>query len=223
MSSSRYGHRFAAFGVAGSTASLLLLALLCHSRLGHRLDMLHSSHPSDSASNKHEIVYRQRALQQWNHSELYHEAHAANVASSPPCEDIFKNLSRNASWQDAPTARYLCGYATHCDGDWPSSALLPLILCRGVDLDANATAGGFAGAEGDTNTIFQTSMFIHFILPPLLLCYLYLLFRLLATTADSYFSPALETFSFEMGLPPRFAGAVSVFVIYGINCISFVI
>jgi len=29
----------------------------------------------------------------------------------------------------------------------------------------------------------------------------------LATTADSYFSPALESFSFELNLPPRFAGA----------------
>ena len=29
----------------------------------------------------------------------------------------------------------------------------------------------------------------------------------MATTADSYFSPALESFSFELNLPPRFAGA----------------
>jgi len=41
----------------------------------------------------------------------------------------------------------------------------------------------------------------------MLLLYLLLLFRLLATTADSYFSPALESFSFELNLPPRFAGA----------------
>ncbi|EED88279.1 predicted protein [Thalassiosira pseudonana CCMP1335] len=51
------------------------------------------------------------------------------------------------------------------------------------------------------------SIFIYLLLPPLLLLYLLLLFRLLSTTADHYFSPALETFSFELGLPPRFAGA----------------
>ena len=33
-----------------------------------------------------------------------------------------------------------------------------------------------------------------------------LLFRLLGTTAEDYFSPSLEMFSVKLGLPPRFAG-----------------
>lgn len=45
------------------------------------------------------------------------------------------------------------------------------------------------------------------LLPPLTFAYLLLLFRLLATTADSYLAPSLESFSFELGLPPRLAGA----------------
>lgn len=42
----------------------------------------------------------------------------------------------------------------------------------------------------------------------LLLCAvaLGLAFRLLATTAEDYFSPILTQLSQEMGLPPRFAG-----------------
>lgn len=71
--------------------------------------------------------------------------------------------------------------------------------------------GSAKEAKGTSNSksIFQSAVFVYCLLPPLILCYLYLLFRLLATTADCYFSPALETFSFEMGLPPRFAGVVS--------------
>ena len=33
-----------------------------------------------------------------------------------------------------------------------------------------------------------------------------MLFVLLGSTADDYFSPALEQFSTKLGLPPRFAG-----------------
>jgi Ca2+/Na+ antiporter len=43
-------------------------------------------------------------------------------------------------------------------------------------------------------------------LSPILLLGLTLLFRLLGSTADEYFSPSLEMFSVKLGLPPRFAG-----------------
>ena len=44
------------------------------------------------------------------------------------------------------------------------------------------------------------------ILTPIVLLWLVLLFRLLGSTAEEYFSPALEMFSIKLGLPPRFAG-----------------
>lgn len=44
------------------------------------------------------------------------------------------------------------------------------------------------------------------LLSPILLLLLTLLFRLLGSTADDFFSPALEMFSTQLGLPPRFAG-----------------
>jgi len=44
------------------------------------------------------------------------------------------------------------------------------------------------------------------ILTPFLLIWMITLFRLLGSTAEDYFSPALEMFSVKLGLPPRFAG-----------------
>jgi Ca2+/Na+ antiporter len=44
------------------------------------------------------------------------------------------------------------------------------------------------------------------LLSPLWLTALITLFRMLGSTAEDYFSPALEMFSVKLGLPPRFAG-----------------
>jgi len=41
---------------------------------------------------------------------------------------------------------------------------------------------------------------------PFLLLWMVLLFRMLGSTAEDYFSPSLEMFSVKLGLPPRFAG-----------------
>ena len=38
--------------------------------------------------------------------------------------------------------------------------------------------------------------------------WLFLLFRVLSSTAENYFSPILTQLSQEMGLPPRFAGGM---------------
>ena len=44
------------------------------------------------------------------------------------------------------------------------------------------------------------------ILSPILLLWMVLLFRMLGSTAEDFLSPSLEMFSFKLGLPPRFAG-----------------
>lgn len=44
------------------------------------------------------------------------------------------------------------------------------------------------------------------VLSPFMLLWLVLLFRLLGSTAEDFFSPALEMLSHQFGLPPRFAG-----------------
>ena len=77
-----------------------------------------------------------------------------------------------------------------------SMVLPPLVMCRGKVDDRDKYPYDVA----------RLTLVVVF-LPLALFAYLILLFHLLATTADSYFSPALESFSFELGLPPRFAGA----------------
>lgn len=44
------------------------------------------------------------------------------------------------------------------------------------------------------------------IISPFMIVWLILLFRMLGSTAEDFFSPSLEMFSMKMGLPPRFAG-----------------
>jgi len=96
------------------------------------------------------------------------------------CDDIFDNTPSINSTQSIPTIR--CQYARTCEN---SGLLLPFIFCH--------------------NTLFSTSTWMMVLFPPLLLG-LTLLFRLLGSTADEYFSPSLEMFSVKLGLPPRFAG-----------------
>jgi solute carrier family 24 (sodium/potassium/calcium exchanger), member 6 len=44
------------------------------------------------------------------------------------------------------------------------------------------------------------------VLAPVMLIWLVVLFRMLGSTAEDFFSPSLEMFSTQLGLPPRFAG-----------------
>ena len=110
----------------------------------------------------------------------------------------------------------LCHYAKNCKkSGWPSRIVLPLLLCHGVDdyngtgmsTMLNATTAISYSSQTATKASSISTTLLAILLFASLLLYLLLLFRLLATTADNYFSPALETFSFELGLPPRFAGA----------------
>ena len=59
-------------------------------------------------------------------------------------------------------------------------------------------------------SVFCSSYFSTFsltlILSPVILIWMILLFRMLGSTAEDFFSPALEMFSVKLGLPPRFAG-----------------
>ncbi len=146
-------------------------------------------------------------------------AAATATTAPPPCGDIFANVARgdgDSSPRDDEYDDYdarLCDYARGCEGESASTLLLPLVLCRGGTIDPAADDGGGGGGGGpapppsSSRRSAGRAIALAVLLPPALLAYLVLLFRLLATTADSYFSPALESFSFELGLPPRFAGA----------------
>jgi len=74
----------------------------------------------------------------------------------------------------------------------------------------------FARTCSDGEGIFLSAVFCNnevlstmgwcMLLSPMLLLWLVLLFRMLGSTAEDYFSPSLEMFSLKLGLPPRFAG-----------------
>lgn len=84
-----------------------------------------------------------------NHVHLHHHHHSSSRElyvegtssfTSRPCEDIFDgvpNSNATATADDDEVQqrqeRYLCHYARHCHGCWPSTLLLPLILCREFD------------------------------------------------------------------------------------------
>jgi hypothetical protein len=131
-----------------------------------------------------------------------------------PCAEIFQNVLRSKTntatstevaqnhWNmynefDDYDAR-LCDYAKHCIGETPFPELLPLLMCRGVD---SHDVGHEHNNNNNKKITYESVLeyiFVCILLPPALVIYLILLFRLLATTADSYFSPALESFSFEL-------------------------
>eukprot|EP00977_Amphora_coffeiformis_P024827 scaffold17307_cov170-Amphora_coffeaeformis.AAC.4 len=53
---------------------------------------------------------------------------------------------------------------------------------------------------------WMSRQFLMVLLSPAVVLWLVLLFRMLGSTAEDYFSPALEMFALKLQLPPRFAG-----------------
>ena len=101
--------------------------------------------------------------------------------SSERCDEIFTKTTNAKSSYTEPSQR--CLYARACDEG--EGLLLPFVFCH--------------------TTILSTSAWF-ILISPILLLGLAVLFRLLGSTAEDYFSPSLEMFSLKLGLPPRFAG-----------------
>jgi sodium/potassium/calcium exchanger 6 len=55
------------------------------------------------------------------------------------------------------------------------------------------------------NQRFSTTV-LAWLISPIIILWMVLLFRMLGSSAEDFFSPALEMFSIKLGLPPRFAG-----------------
>jgi len=89
-----------------------------------------------------------------------------------------------------PPSAERCSYASTCNGG--KGLLLSFVFCSDPDNDNNKT--------------YHSPYFYTLLLSPPLILWLVLLFRMLGTTAEFYFSPSLEMFSLNLGLPPRFAG-----------------
>ena len=98
-------------------------------------------------------------------------------------EDDYSRFSCRYIFEKVPDSGYAqCQYAKTCNGGegvWSS-----FVFCSNF-LSVNAYL---------------------IILSPIIVIWMVLLFRLLGSTAEDYFSPSLEMFSVKLGLPPRFAG-----------------
>lgn len=82
-----------------------------------------------------------------------------------------------------------CLFAKTCDnGD---GIVFPSLFCT-----EDSASGGYRSFISKIILIFGLSLV------------LLMLFRLLNSTTDEFFSPGLELFSLHLGLPPRFAGVV---------------
>lgn len=236
MSTRSFASTFAYWGTLGTFFSLGVLSLLSnHSCSPWWMDdaIAWQELATTSTSQRQRRRMRKLLAQQSSASSssslsasLTNDANTTKVAMlmNLPCSEIFQNVLRSnnntaavvaATWNmynefDDYDAR-LCDYAKHCIGETPFPELLPLLMCRGID--SRDVGHGNNNDDNNTNnkkTTYESVLeyiLVCILLPPALVIYLILLFRLLATTADSYFSPALESFSFELGLPPRFAGA----------------
>jgi Ca2+/Na+ antiporter len=225
--SQQYANKFSAYGFIASVFSLFFLAVWCQ-----LLDQIATFEENQLGSRL--LVENNNTITQYHVStsddqyfdnEFYKDNKIIEVTDSTiDCGDIFlatRDILRNNN-QSIKREVLLCHHARRCKSSgWPSRILLPLLLCHGVDDNSslfNGTAdsmtyyndvtrsSNITASQSATTTTMSTILLILILFPPLLL-YLLLLFRLLATTADNYFSPSLETFSFELGLPPRFAGA----------------
>jgi sodium/potassium/calcium exchanger 6 len=99
-------------------------------------------------------------------------------------EDDFSQFSCRYIFEKVPDSGYAqCRFAKTCNGGegiWSS-----WVFCR-------------------YNTMSVRTLFL--ILSPFIALWMTILFRLLGSTAEDYFSPSLEMFSVKLGLPPRFAG-----------------
>ena len=209
---SQFASKFSKYGSIATVALLSFLAVAC--RLSYHFI-------SDVRISK-AVEDKERRSLLVNKDKYDRNLDESVVIDNIDCGDIFVIASQtceatNTDERSHNQSALLCHYARKCKSSgWPSRILLPLLLCHGVndsvfnndtEMMSNATTASVRSSQEATKTSsISTTLLVTLLFAPLLL-YLILLFRLLATTADNYFSPALETFSFELGLPPRFAGA----------------
>ncbi|KAL3795639.1 hypothetical protein HJC23_002046 [Cyclotella cryptica] len=113
-----------------------------------------------------------------------HNSSATPEVDNPPCSDILLH--------ETPQER--CQHALDCDGEYLMKAFLPLAFCMN-DSDSSPLE-----AHPTIRVIFPV------IFPIFMILLTVLLFRLLASTAEDYFSPALEMISSEFQVPPPLAG-----------------
>lgn len=122
-------------------------------------------------------------------------AHASSEFSP---SSWMRNLEDNNDNDDGEWSDYAC------DGIFTATEPNTADRCA-YARTCNGGEGLFASFVFCNNSVLSTTAWCA-ILSPFLLVWLVTLFRMLGSTAEDFFSPSLEMFSFKMGLPPRFAG-----------------
>ena len=105
-------------------------------------------------------------------------------------DNVFDELPSCGNILVHETIEDRCHHARNCEGEYLMTTLLPLAFCN----NSHQHHGPILAA------IFPV------IFPVSLLILTLLLFRLLGSTAENYFSPALEMISSEFNIPPQLAG-----------------
>ena len=111
-----------------------------------------------------------------------------------------------------------CDFATTCNEG--EGIFLPMVFCSSTSATTttdnhhdnstqppeSSTNGSWLSSDSFFNDTTNRKQFLIFITSIPLLLYLLVLFRVLGSTGEEFFSPALELYSLKLGLPERFAG-----------------
>jgi hypothetical protein len=122
------------------------------------------------------------------------------------CDEIYVNTPL-PSYASTTSYGYdvRCRYAKTCNGGL--GLLLLFVFCLTPDgrdiVDNASTTSAFAKV---IDSIAIPTLYWLLLISPTLLLQLTLLFRMMGSSADEYFSPSLTMFSDRLCLPPRFAG-----------------
>ena len=101
-----------------------------------------------------------------------------------------------------------CLFAKTCNGG--DGIMFPSLFCsETTDYSGETTSTTGRESRGSNNKFSLYNSLSRALLIIGLSLVLLMLFRLLNSTTDEFFSPGLELFSLHLGLPPRFAGVVS--------------
>ena len=124
-------------------------------------------------------------------------AASSSSSSSSPYDSSHRWLEEDADDDETDYSQYSCRYIYDKTPDAGDAQCQFARTCNGGEgIWAEFV---FCSKKYSTSTLF-------WMLFPIMLVWMITLFRLLGSTAEDYFSPALEMFSVKLGLPPRFAG-----------------
>ena len=180
------------------TILLLFIMTIFYSEWGSDSQKNSSTIDSSSQSSSNIANNRIHKSTTWQDSASYYYQHHRHLEeqesdndstqvidgdySSYRCDEIFTNTP-TPTYDSSSSSTKRCQYASACDDN--EGLLLSFVFCH--------------------TSIFSTTAWL-ILLSPIVILILTILFRLLGSTAEDYFSPSLEMFSVQLGLPPRFAG-----------------